>query len=131
VAEEEGFYAGFARCLKKNGPEGGRLDFFFGGDDCSEELNTCDYRLVVRGGIYDRKTDIDVFDPGSVLLDCQGKLVKEGTASFTIEFSEIDGGGEEPGPPEEDEICDNDLGNDGDGKIDCRDPDCKKWCRNH
>jgi hypothetical protein len=86
VAEAEGSKNGFARCLKKNGPEGGRPDFFF---DCTgTELNTCAYRLVVRDGIYDRKNDVVVFDLGSVLLDREGELVKEGTASFSIEFFE-------------------------------------------
>jgi hypothetical protein len=83
---------GFARCLKKNGPEGGRLDFFF---DCggSSDLSDCSYRLVVRDGIYDRKTDADVFDPGSVLIDYtkdspNDPPVFSGSASFSIEYFE-------------------------------------------
>ncbi len=83
--EVAGTQSGFARCLKKNGPEGGRLDFFFG-PGCTEELSTCLYRLVVRDGIYDRKTDTDLFDPGSVLLDQGGEFWREGEASFSIAF---------------------------------------------
>jgi len=131
VALVSGEYSGFARCLKKNGPEGARLDFFFGGDYCDSNLNTCDYRLVVRGGIYDRKPDIDVFDPGSVLLDYKGNLEKEGTASFTIAYSEVGGGGEEPTGLENGCQCKDGKDNDGDGDIDCDDPDCSntKWCQ--
>jgi hypothetical protein len=88
----KGPQTGFARCLKKNGPEGGRLDFFFacGG---SSDLGDCSYRLVVRDGIYDRKTDADVFDPGSVLIDYtkdspNDPPVFAGFASFSIEYAD-------------------------------------------
>lgn len=116
---------GFARCLKKNSA---RLDFFF---DCSgPDLVDCDYRLMVLDGIYDRELDVAVFDPGTMYLDFQGETVKAGTASFSIAFSENGGGGEEPAGSENGGQCKDGKDNDGDGLIDCDDPDCydTKWC---
>jgi hypothetical protein len=78
---------GKARCLKKNGREAGRLDFYF---DCTEnDLSTCSYRLIVRFGLYDKKADTVFFDPGSMLLYTTGpdsQLLKEGQASFSVVF---------------------------------------------
>lgn len=86
-----GPHSGFARCLKKNGPEGGRLDFSFdcGADGC--------LRLIVRDGIYDRKSDTVVFDRGRLDLveDWKGgrtlKSSEDGNvASFVIDFPPFD-----------------------------------------
>ncbi|UCF35513.1 MAG: hypothetical protein JSU96_11765 [Acidobacteriota bacterium] len=86
-----GSHWGRARCLKKNGPEGGRLDFYF---DCTGELlETCSYRLIVRFGIYDKKNDIVVFDPGSLLLyltQPEYQLLRDTGASFSIAFQEAE-----------------------------------------
>lgn len=81
-----GSHWGKARCLKKNATEGGRLDFYF---DCAgDDLNTCSCRLIVRFGIYERKADMVMFDPGSMVLYQGGQLVKEGNASFSVAFPE-------------------------------------------
>jgi hypothetical protein len=86
----KGWYDGMARVLRRNGPEGGRLDFYF---DCSTtDLDSCDYRLIVRFGIYDRKADTVWFDPGEMTLnqrpteDELGKTLKRGEASFSVKF---------------------------------------------
>lgn len=133
VADTEispGEHWGRARCLKKNGPEGGRLDFYF--DLCSgDDLSTCTYRLIVRFGIYDRNTDVVIFDPGSMrLYTTEGQLLKGGDASFSIAF--VPGSGGNGGDTELEQggkKCGDGLDNDGDGLIDCDDPDCSKWCR--
>jgi hypothetical protein len=100
--------------------EGGRLDFYF---DCStgDDLSTCPYRLIVRFGIYDRKADVVVFDLGHMLLFTtgpDGSQIKEGSASFSIAF-------------QAEENCKNGKDDDGDGYIDCPDPDCdgNRFCR--
>jgi hypothetical protein len=85
-----GSHGGMARVLRKNAREGGRLDFYF---DCvTNDLNSCAYRLIVRFGIHDKKTDTVWFDPGTMELylrpqeDTPGELLKGGQASFSVAF---------------------------------------------
>ena len=61
--------------------------------------------------------------------DCPEYEYPEGYvfASFDVTFVDS-GGGEEPTEPEEGGQCKDGEDNDGDGFIDCDDPDCDKWC---
>ncbi len=128
--EIAGWHSGRARVLKDNGPEGGRLDFYF---DCdNDDLSTCTYRIIVRFGIY---SDGEVvFDPGSMVLvlyipdDDPLVLMEEESVSFSIAFPADSGGDDIVLGPEKGELCYDGHDNDGDGLIDCADPNCKKEC---
>jgi hypothetical protein len=122
---------GRARVLKDNGPEGGRLDFYY---NCSAfDLETCDYRLIVRFGIYDDGSV--VFDPAGtsnmVLVSYEDEdpvQIGEGSLTFIIEFPGDSGGDDIVLGPEKGELCYDGHDNDGDGLVDCLDPNCKKEC---
>ena len=120
-----------------------------------EDDDFCPYRLIVGNAEpYDQVDDTLTFTPntanvhlydGTLEVDgpycsdvdvpvpcpatgcnCYDYLVYKGTLSEGITFHFIeDSGGGEPNPPAE-EICNNLKDDDGDGKIDCADPDCKK-----
>jgi hypothetical protein len=85
-----GWHSGKARCLKKNGPEGGRLDFYF--QNCvGDDLSSCSYRLIVRFGIYDRKAGVVVFDLAEMqLYTTDGQYLTTGSASFSVAFQAED-----------------------------------------
>jgi hypothetical protein len=146
----EGAYHGQARVLKKDG----RFDFDFGDETCisptygdappfwSDGDGLCPYRLIILDGIYDRTTDSVFWEAGSrVQLDdytAGPPYVAAAWSSDTYLFSaEFGTAGEEPPPEPEPEsektkdACSDEVDNDGDGAVDCDDPDCGKWrwCR--
>ena len=44
--------------------------------------------------------------------------------SFTVRYTPVPSGGDVPAPAETETICEDGIDNDGDGAIDCADPDC-------
>jgi hypothetical protein len=112
-----------------------RLDFYFDATDTGCEPadwgeapgtdGNCTYCLILINGVFDQSADAVVFgDATEALLYDSGEPVHVGgeTASLVVQFTDGDGGG----GGTEAEVCDDGEDNDGDGRTDCDDPDCKK-----
>jgi hypothetical protein len=116
------YFFGHARMLKQNGPEGARFDFEF--DEWTDEVcisppadcgpppwdnpDWCRYRLVLRDGIYDKKSD-EVWYGSGALIDLadyssgvyySGQLADGKQIVFEFLPEDDDGGGEDPPPGE-------------------------------
>jgi hypothetical protein len=118
-----GDYAGPGRVLDN------RLDLYFDlpASDCQPD--DCEYRLILLNGIYDQQADTVEFSAGTDALLVNNAAtdpftLSEGTANLVVQFTDGDGGGDTT------EQCKDKKDNDGDGLVDCDDPDCNgtKWC---
>ena len=87
AADQDSAFWGFARVLRSNAREGGRLDFYFGCPNAYDK-DECDYRLIVRFGIYDRKADTILFDGAEMFLNYRPNRenMKTGEANFSVKF---------------------------------------------
>jgi hypothetical protein len=120
-----------------------RLDFYFDATDTGCEPadwgetpgtdGNCTYCLILINGVFDQSADAVVFgDATEALLYDAGEPVHVGgeTASLVVQFTDGDdgGGGDTTEPEKTYEACHDGVDNDGDGRVDCKDPNCKKVC---
>jgi hypothetical protein len=89
--------------------------------------------IVYRGGYYDNQSNTILFEPVpgepyNALVGDFEKIVLEADVYFFVQLFPDEGGGGESGPENTVEQCGDGVDNDGDGRIDCDDPNCKKWC---
>jgi hypothetical protein len=141
----ETVYRGKVRCLTGSGGHPARFDFYFSTDgttlchgDSPDNQNPCQYQLIVLDGIYDKYSETILFqsaptdEPNAFGADRLLDPVPPGPdykhANFFVELFPDEGGGGETGPEKTLEQCTDEADNDGDGRIDCADPNCKKWC---
>ena len=124
----------------------------------TDNAHLCPFHLVIVDGIYDRTLDRVVWGPDSRVYlfdssqgvpcevypndpDCIGPpdyyqvgsgplraLGWEDPGPLVAQFQTDGGDGDETEPEKTWDACDDGEDNDGDGLIDCADPNCKKVC---
>lgn len=123
----------------------------------TDNAHLCPFLLIAVDGVYDRSLDRVVWSPQSevYLVDysqgapCDvdpgegcitpdeyqvgsgplGSLGWVEPGPLVAQFGADDGGGDETEPEKTWDACHDGEDNDGDGLIDCADPNCKKACR--